>query len=53
MIIAGGMEVNSFKTEAVYHIETSSLICKANQWTGFYMITVAVLKELMNFLKFA
>ena len=22
-----------------YHIETSPLICRANQWTGFYMIT--------------
>ena len=21
-------------------------ICKANQWTGFYMITVSVMKEL-------
>ena len=22
-----------------YHIETSPLICRANQWTGVYMIT--------------
>ena len=22
-----------------YHIETSPLICRANQWTGFYMIS--------------
>ena len=22
-----------------YHTETSPLICSANQWTGFYMIT--------------
>ena len=22
-----------------YHIETSPLICRADQWTGFYMIT--------------
>ena len=29
-----------------YHIETSPLICSANQWTGFYMITVPVMKEL-------
>ena len=28
------------------HIETSPLICKANQWTGFYMITASVTKEL-------
>ena len=29
-----------------YHIETSPLICSANQWTGFYMITATVIKEL-------
>ena len=29
-----------------FHIETSPLICSANQCTGFYMITVSVLKEL-------
>ena len=28
------------------HKETSSLICRANQWTGFYMITATVMKEL-------
>ena len=33
------------------HIETSPLICKANQWTDFYMITDSVMKEL-NQLKF-
>ena len=27
-------------------IETSPLICSANQWTGFYMIGVSVMKEL-------
>ena len=31
-----------------YHIETSPLICSSNQWTGFYMITAYVLKELSN-----
>ena len=25
-----------------YHIETSPLICRANQWTGFYMISASV-----------
>ena len=30
-----------------YNIETSPLICKANQWTGFYMITASVMKELI------
>ena len=29
-----------------YHIETSPLICGANQWTGFYMITASIMKEL-------
>ena len=28
-----------------YHIE----ICSANQWTGFYMITAFVMKELIFF----
>ena len=27
-------------------METSPLICSANQWTGFYMITASVMKEL-------
>ena len=35
-------------TEAVIIIETSPLICSANQWTGFYMITVSIMKELNN-----
>ena len=29
-----------------YYIETSPLICVANQWTGFYMITASVVKGL-------
>ena len=29
-----------------YHIETSPLICSANQWTGFFMIMASVMKEL-------
>ena len=28
------------------YIETSPLICGANQWNGFYMITASVMKEL-------
>ena len=42
--------VNSFKyfhDGGPYHIETSPLIYKANQWTGFYMIGAAVTKELI------
>ena len=33
-------------TEAFFHIETNLLICSANQWTGFYMITAYVMKGL-------
>ena len=29
-----------------YYVETSPLICSANQWTGFYMIRTSVMKEL-------
>ena len=29
-----------------YHVETSPLICSANQWTGFYMIGTFFIKEL-------
>ena len=29
-----------------YHIKTGPLICRANQWTGFYMITASTMKEL-------
>ena len=29
-----------------YHIETSPLSCSANRWTGFYMLTAYVIKEL-------
>ena len=31
-----------------YHIDTSRLTCSANQWTGFYMITASVMKELFT-----
>ena len=34
-----------------YHIETSPLICRANQWTGFYMIGTSVMKELKAYLR--
>ena len=32
-----------------YHIETSLLICRTNEWTGFYMIATSVIKELKCF----
>ena len=40
----GAFLFNSFR----YHVETSPLICRANQWTGFYMITASVMKELKS-----
>ena len=39
---------NSFMTGGRYHIETSPFICRANQWTGFYMITASFMKELIR-----
>ena len=35
-----------FHDGGCYHIETSPLICSANQWTGYYMITASVRKKL-------
>ena len=35
-----------FHDGGCYHTETSPLICRANQWTGFYMITASVMKGL-------
>ena len=33
-----------------YSTLTLSLICSANQWTGFYMITALIMKELKMWL---
>ena len=45
-------EVMVFHDGGCYHIETSPLICcSANQWTGFYMIPVSIMKELSAFFK--
>ena len=30
------------------HIETGPMICRANQWTDFYMIGTSVMKELIS-----
>ena len=38
------MEIQLFHDEGPYHVETSLLICRVNQWTGFYM-TDTVIKE--------
>ena len=37
-----------FHNGCPYHIETSPLIYRANQWTGFYMIGTSVMKELIQ-----
>ena len=34
-----------------YHIETSPLVCRANQWTDFYMIGTSIMKELYTVAK--
>ena len=36
-----------------YPIKTSPLICRANQWTGFYMIRTSVMKDLRKKYKLA
>ena len=38
--------LNSLHNGGPNHMETSSLICRANQWTGFYMIGTTFMKEL-------
>ena len=34
-----------------YHIETSPMICSANQWTGFYVIETSGVKKLIVILE--
>ena len=36
---------NSFMTKGLYCIETSPLICRENQWTGFYMISTSIMRD--------
>ena len=38
-----------FHDGGLYHIEASPLICRANHWTGFYMMGISVMKELVHF----
>ena len=38
---------NSFIKEVPIYIKSSPLICRANQWTCFYMIETSVMKELI------
>ena len=41
-----GEMVELFHDGGTHDIETSPLICTANQWTGFYMIRTSVMKKL-------
>ena len=43
-MISNNHPVQLFHDGDRYHVETSPLICGANQWTGFYMVT-AYMKE--------
>ena len=36
-----------FHDEGPYGIETSPLICRANHYTGFYMVSTSVMKEVI------
>lgn len=33
-----------FNDKGPYHIEVGSLLCKENQWAGFYMIGTFIIK---------
>ena len=53
MVVLGILQINEicktaklFHDRGRYHIETSPLICSANQWTGFYMIETTVMNDL-------
>ena len=35
-----------------YHIADGLFICRANQWTGFYMVGTSVMKDLKILIKF-
>ena len=41
---------NAFHDGDAYHIETSLLICKANQWNSFCMIGTSAIKELNTYI---
>ena len=40
------IEFNPLRTSVPHHIETSQLICNANQLTGFYMMRTLVVNGL-------
>ena len=41
-------EIFTFHDGGRYHIETRPVMCSANQWTGFYMITASAMKYLKS-----
>ena len=44
--LSSGLRDNKLFHDGVpYHAETGSLICGANQWTGFYMMENSTMKE--------
>ena len=44
----GGRLVNPLTTNIPHYIETSQLICKTNQLTGFYMMVTLAFNELLS-----
>ena len=44
--------VNLLMTNVPHHIETSQLICSANQLTGFYVMKTLVVKRLKYAIKY-
>ena len=46
--VVGPILFNFFHDGGRYHIETIPLICSANQWTGFYVITASAVRELTH-----
>ena len=42
-----------FYDESLYQVEISPLICRANQWTGLYMVGTSAMKDLITFSIFA
>ena len=39
---------NSFKRQSCHYIETSQLICRANQLAGFYVLATLAFNELIT-----
>ena len=40
------LDSQPFHPDSLYNKDTSLLICRANQWTGFYMIRTSLMKEM-------